>query len=175
MNLKKKVVLAITGGSGFKLGMKVWELLPDSVEKYLIVSDNSKIVSEHEEGKIFNNSQIDAPMASGSFGADIMLVIPTSMNSLAKISVGIADNLVTRTASVMIKERKTLLLAPRELPFSPIHLENMQKLSQIGVIIAPPVLGYYSEIQTLDKMENFLIGKWFDAVGIENNLFKRWE
>jgi 4-hydroxy-3-polyprenylbenzoate decarboxylase len=172
---KKKVVLAITGASGFKLGMKVWELLPESVEKYLIVTDHSKIVSEREEGKIFEDSQIDAPMASGSFGADVMMIIPTSMNSLAKISVGISDNLITRTASVMIKERKTLLLAPRELPLSPIHLENMLKLSQLGVIIAPPVIGYYSEIETLHEMENFLIGKWFDSVGIENNLYKRWK
>jgi 4-hydroxy-3-polyprenylbenzoate decarboxylase len=172
---KRKIVLSITGASGFKLGMRVWENLPDEVDKYLILSDNSQIVAEREEGKIFGEKQIDAPISSGSFGADAMMIIPCSMNTLAKIAVGIADNLTTRTASVMIKERKDLLIAPRELPLSPIHLENMLKLSQLGVVVAPPLIAYYSNIETLEDMENFLIGKWFDALGIENTLYKRWE
>ena len=96
------------------------------------------------------------------------------MNTLAKVACGIADNLTTRAAAVMIKERKTLLLAPREMPFSPIALENMLKLSQIGVHIAPPVMAYYSEQDSLEAMESFLIGKWFDLIGIENRLYKRW-
>jgi 4-hydroxy-3-polyprenylbenzoate decarboxylase len=96
------------------------------------------------------------------------------MNTLAKISSGIADNLITRTASVMLKERRKLILAPREMPYGTISLENMAKLSLNGVIIAPPVLGYYSEQQSLEDMEKFLIGKWFDLLGIEHNLFKRW-
>ena len=86
----------------------------------------------------------------------------------------IADNLITRAASVMIKEKKTLILAPREIPFSPIALENMHKLSLLGVIIAPPALAYYSEQTSLEEMENFMIGKWMDLMGIENNLYKRW-
>jgi 4-hydroxy-3-polyprenylbenzoate decarboxylase len=96
------------------------------------------------------------------------------MNTLAKISCGIADNLITRAASVMIKERKVLLLAPREMPFSAIALENMHKLSTLSVIIAPPVLAYYSEQQSLEAMEDFIIGKWFDLLGIEHTLYKRW-
>ena len=104
-----------------------------------------------------------------------MIIAPCSMNTLAKIACGISDNLVTRCASVMIKEHKKLILAPREMPFSAIALENMQKLATLGVIIAPPVMAYYSEQQTLDEMENFIIGKWFDMLGIENNLYKRWE
>jgi 4-hydroxy-3-polyprenylbenzoate decarboxylase len=97
------------------------------------------------------------------------------MNTLAKIACGISDNLVTRCAAVMIKEHKKLILAPREMPFSAIALENMQKLAALGIIIAPPVMAYYSEQQTLDEMENFIIGKWFDLLSIENNLYKRWE
>jgi 4-hydroxy-3-polyprenylbenzoate decarboxylase len=96
------------------------------------------------------------------------------MNTLAKIACGIADNLITRAAAVMIKERRTLVLAPREIPFSPIALENMHKLSMLGVIIAPPVLAYYGDQEDLESMENFMIGKWFDLLGIENNLYKRW-
>jgi 4-hydroxy-3-polyprenylbenzoate decarboxylase len=170
----KKIVVSISGASGFSLGMKFFKLLPDNLEKHLILTDNSKVVAEHEEN-IYSESQIDAPISSGSFGADAMIIIPCSMNTLAKISVGLADNLTSRTASVMIKERKTLVLAPRELPLSPIPLENMLKLSRIGVVIAPPIIGYYSDIKTLDDMENFLIGKWFDILGIENHLYKRWQ
>jgi 4-hydroxy-3-polyprenylbenzoate decarboxylase len=166
-----KILVAITGASGFSLGKKCFELTPK--EKYLIVSNNAKIVANKEEN-IFNNSDISAPSASGSFGIDIMMITPCSMNTLAKIANGIEDNLITRSAAVMIKERKILLLAPREMPFSAIHLENMLKLSRLGVIIAPPILGYYSNQQNLEDMENFIIGKWFDLVGIENNLYKRW-
>jgi 4-hydroxy-3-polyprenylbenzoate decarboxylase len=74
----------------------------------------------------------------------------------------------------MIKEQKKLILAPREMPFSAIALENMHKLASLGVIIAPPVVAYYSKQQTLQDMENFIVGKWFDLLGIENNLYKRW-
>jgi 4-hydroxy-3-polyprenylbenzoate decarboxylase len=97
------------------------------------------------------------------------------MNTLSKISVGIADNLITRAAAVMLKERRKLILAPREMPYSSIALENMLKLSNYGVIIAPPVAGYYANIQNIEDMEKFFIGKWFDLLGIEHNLYKRWE
>jgi len=97
------------------------------------------------------------------------------MNTLAKIACGIADNLPTRVASVAIKERRKLLLAPREMPFSSIALENMKKLSDLGVIIAPPVMGYYSDSNNLEDMERFIIGKWYDILGIQNNLYTRWE
>lgn len=172
----KKIVIAITGGSGFSLGMRVWNLIPENIEKYLIISDNAKIVAKHEEKftNLYLDSQIDAPVASGSFRADGMIIVPCSMNTLAKIRVGIADNLTTRTASVMIKEKKPLLLAPRELPFSEIALQNMLSLSQMGIIIAPPVIAYYSDIKNIEEMENFLIGRWFDLLGIDNNLYKRW-
>ena len=75
----------------------------------------------------------------------------------------------------MLKEKRPLLLAPREMPFSSIALENMHKLSLLGVEIAPPVLGYYAEVKTLEMMEDFLIGKWFDLLGIKHQLYKRWE
>jgi 4-hydroxy-3-polyprenylbenzoate decarboxylase len=170
------IVVAISGASGAGLGMKFIEKLPKNVKKYVILTDNAKLVLEKEENfEVFNNGEIEACISSGSFKVDGMAVIPTSMNTLAKISVGIADNLTTRVASVMIKENRTLLLAPREMPFSAIALENMHKLSTLGVKIAPPVFGYYSNPKTIEDIENFLIGKWFDLLGIENDLFKRWE
>ena len=172
----KKIVIATSGASGVNLGLKTLKLLPDTIEKHFIMSQNSKIVLDKELGVIEHKGEdISASIASGSFGVDAMIVAPCSMNTLAKIACGISDNLVTRCAAVMIKEQKKLILAPREMPFSAIALENMQKLAALGIIIAPPVMAYYSEQQTLEEMENFIIGKWFDLLGIENNLYKRWE
>ena len=170
-----KIIIAVSGASGVRLGLKTLRALPGSVQKHLIVSDHAKEVFLHEERvTIHDETDIAAPLASGSFGADAMLVVPCSMNTLAKVASGIADNLTTRAAAVMIKERKQLLLAPRELPFSAIALENMLKLSRLGIIIAPPVMAYYSQQESLDAMEDFMIGKWFDLIGIDNDLYKRW-
>ncbi len=172
----KKLIIAISGGSGVNLGIKFVENLPKNIKSYVVVSDNAKIVFKEEENiTVYRNDDISAAIASGSFKCEAMAIIPTSMNTLAKISCGIADNLLTRAASVIIKEKKTLLLAPRELPYSSISLENMLKLSNLGVIIAPPVLGYYADIKSLEDMERFMIGKWFDLLKIEHNLYKRWK
>ena len=172
----EKIVVATSGASGVNLGLKMLDLLPKDMEKHLVMSKNSKTVLDKEQNIfLYDNDNISASIASGSFGVDAMIIAPCSMNTLAKIACGISDNLITRCAAVMIKEQKKLILAPREIPFSAIALENMQKLSALGIIIAPPVLGYYSKQQTLDDMENFIIGKWFDLLGIENDLYERWQ
>jgi 4-hydroxy-3-polyprenylbenzoate decarboxylase len=172
-----RLVLAISGASGIELAKKFIHYLPKEIELHLIVSDSAKIVESKEQQNItlHQDSNIASAIASGSFGVDATAIIPCSMNTLAKIAVGISDNLTTRVASVALKEQKKLLLAPRELPFSAIALENMQKLSSLGVIIAPPVMGYYSNSNSLEDMEKFIIGKWYDLLGIEHNLYKRWQ
>jgi len=171
-----KLIIATSGASGVNLGLKTLKLLPKEIDKHFIMTKNSEIVLDKEMNiASYDNEDISASIASGSFGTDAMIIAPCSMNTLAKIACGISDNLVTRCASVIIKEHKKLILAPREMPFSAIALQNMQKLATLGVIIAPPVMAYYSEQQSLDEMENFVIGKWFDLLGIENNLYKRWE
>ncbi len=171
-----KIVVAISGASGASLGLKALHALPDGIEKHLIVSEHAQVVLAKEEGITHHkNSEIGASIASGSYGVNAMLIAPCSMNTLAKISCGIADNLITRAASVMIKEQKKLVLAPREMPFSAIALENMHKLASLGVIIAPPVMAYYSQQDSLEAMENFMIGKWFDLLGVPNDLYQRWE
>jgi len=170
-----KIIVGISGASGANLGIKFLNALSAEHTKHLIVSENAHIVLEKEENvHLHQNHEIWASVASGSYGADAMIITPCSMNTLAKIACGIADNLITRAASVMIKEGKILILAPREIPFSPIALENMVKLSRLGVIIAPPALAYYGEQTTLEEMENFMIGKWMDLMKIENTLYKRW-
>ena len=179
-----KLVVGITGASGVRLGLKFLEYLPEEIEVFCVISDSAKTAMALEENKkvpnhpkitYYDDTSIGACIASGSFQTDCMIVVPCSMNTLAKCSVGIADSLITRTFSVMLKEQRKVVLAPREMPFSPIALENMKKLSDYGVIIAPPVLGYYSKQQSLDDMEKFIIGKWFDVLKIEHQLYKRWE
>jgi 4-hydroxy-3-polyprenylbenzoate decarboxylase len=169
-----KVLVCISGASGASLGLKLYSLIPSSYQRFLVVSESAKIVLQKEEN-IFLNDDISAPVASGSFGVDITFVVPCSMNTLAKIALGIADNLITRSAQVAIKEKKKLILAPREMPLSQIHLEHMLKLSRLqNVIIAPPIFGYYNKPKTIEDIEMFLIGKWFDLAGIKNDFFKRW-
>jgi 4-hydroxy-3-polyprenylbenzoate decarboxylase len=173
---KRKIVIAVSGASGVNIGIKALSLVPKEIETHFIMSKNSEVVLDKEmQGVIqHDNSDISASIASGSFGVEAMLIAPCSMNTLAKIACGISDNLITRCAAVMLKEQKRLILAPREMPFSAIALENMHKLASLGVIIAPPVMAYYSQQQNLDDMENFIIGKWFDLLHIENDLYKRW-
>ena len=170
-----RLIVAITGASGVGLGRRFVEALPPEIEKYVILSTNAKTVFAKEERlTLLDNDDIAAPVASGSFRCDAMAIIPTSMNTLAKIACGIADNLTTRAAAVQIKEQRRLLLAPREMPLSAIALENMLKLARLQVAIAPPLMGYYAGTRTLPQMEDFIIGKWFDLLGIEHNLFQRW-
>ena len=170
-----RLIVAITGASGVNLAEKFIKNLPDKVEVFIIISKNAKTVFKKENNReVFFDDDIAASVASGSFKTDAMIVLPCSMNTLAKISCGISDNLTTRAASVMIKEQRKLILAPRELPFSPIALENMLKLSKLSIIIAPPIMGYYCEPKDLGQMEDFLIGKWFDLLDIKHDLYKRW-
>jgi len=179
-----KLIVAISGASGVNLGLKFISLVPQNIKVFVVFSNGAKNTLKYEQNRSISNMEnivyydddnLAAPIASGSFQADSMIVVPCSMNTLAKCTFGISDTLITRAFSVMLKERKTILLAPREMPYNTIQLENMAKLSSLGVIIAPPVIGYYSNQQTLDDMEDFIIGKWFDSLNIKHKLYKRWE
>lgn len=182
-----KLVVAISGASGVKLGLKFLKLLPKEIKTYAIVSksaeytlkleENEDITSQFKEyGNItfLNDEDLGECVSSGSFRVDKYIITPCSMNTLAKCSVGISDTLITRVFSVMLKEKREIVIAPREMPFNTIQLENMTKLSNLGVIVAPPVIGYYGAGQTLEEMENFIIGKWFDLLKIDHDLYKRW-
>lgn len=125
--------------------------------------------------KLYSERELEAPLCSGSFGIDATMIVPTSMNMLAKIANGLSDDLISRAASVMLKERRTLLLAPREMPLSPIALKQMAKLAKLGVIIAPPIAGYYANVENLEGLERFFYGKWLDALNIPNALYRRWQ
>lgn len=180
--------MAISGASGSNLGVNFVKLLPKDIEVFVVFSKSAKkalklennisvnkIFEEYENVTIFKDSDIGASIASGSFKVDKMIILPCSMNTLAKCAVGISDSLITRAFTVMLKEKREIVVAPREMPLNTIALKNMLKLSKLGVTIAPPILGYYSKQQSLEDMEKFLIGKWFDLLKIENNLYKRWK
>ncbi len=136
----------------------------------------NKIREYFKSKRVYYHSEYDlaAPVSSGSFKTDGMLVVPCSMKTLSGIANGYANNLVERAADVTIKEGRPLLLSPREMPFSAIHLENMLTLARLGVKIAPPVPGFYHKPKRIDDIVDFMAGKILDSMGIEHEIFKRW-
>ena len=143
-------------------------------------SGNSKIpnknfIEEFLDEKIDIQSNMWDAAASGSSGYEAMIIAPCSSNTLAKVAAGICDNLLLRAAAVMLKEQRKLIIAPREMPFSPLSIKHMSELSGLGVMFAPPMIAHYSKPKSLNDAENFIIGKWLDCLNIKNNLFKRWK
>ncbi len=126
------------------------------------------------ELKVFGIQDWFAPMASGSNPGDAMVVCPCTMGTLGKIACGISDDLIARAADVMLKEKRTLILAPREMPFSSIHLENMLKLSNAGAVIMPPNPGFYHHPQSVQEMVDFVVARLLDHLGVEQTLIKKW-
>jgi len=119
-------------------------------------------------------NDFNAPIASGSFKTDGMVVVPCSMKTLSAIAHGYADNLITRSADAIIKEKRKLILVPRETPLSTIHLENMVKLARLGIVILPPIPAFYYKPKSLNEIIDHLASKILDNLGIENHLYKRW-
>jgi 4-hydroxy-3-polyprenylbenzoate decarboxylase len=122
----------------------------------------------------YAKDQWTAPAASGSSVADAMVVCPCTMGSLASIAAGTSENLIHRAADVIIKERKTLILVPRETPFSSIHLENMLKLSNLGVVILPPNPGFYQGVSQVSDLVDFVVARILDQLDIDNKISPRW-
>jgi 4-hydroxy-3-polyprenylbenzoate decarboxylase len=181
-----RVIVGITGASGAVYGVALLRALKDlGHEVHCTVSEYGWKVLDLECSMgekdirplvkaLYPVEDISAPIASGSFQTDVMCVAPCSMRTLGAISGGIAGNLLCRAADVMLKERKNLVLVVRETPFSPIHLENMLKLSRIGVGIVPASPGFYHNPKNLDDLVAIMTSRILDSMGIENNLFRRW-
>ena len=187
--MKKRIVVGVSGASGAPLALRLLEELKklDGVESYLVVSSSGKRTIEEECACSFadfisfadvsyDDQDIGAAIASGSFRHDGMIVLPCSMKTVAGIAMGYAENLLLRAADVSIKEQRRLVLAVRENPLSKIHLENMVHLAAIpNVFIAPPVLSYYHKPDSFSDMEDQLSGKYLELLGIETALLKRWQ
>ena len=140
-----------------------------------IPNENFLQIEEFLDEKIDIQSNMSSAAASGSSGYEAMIIAPCSSNTLAKVAAGICDNLLLRAAAVMLKEQRKLVIAPREMPFSPLSIKHMSELSGLGVMFAPPMIAHYSKPKSLNDAENFIIGKWLDCLNIKNNLFKRWK
>ena len=181
-----RIVVAITGASGIIYAINLLEFLKKlNIETHLVMSKWA-IANLHTETTyslpeleslatyIYDNNNLAASISSGSFKVDGMVVVPCSMKTLAAISHGFSENLIQRAADVSIKESRKLILVPRETPLNPIHLENMLKLSRLGVIIMPPMPGLYNQPKTLDDIINYHAGRILDQFGIEHDFIKRW-
>ncbi|MDY5115757.1 MAG: UbiX family flavin prenyltransferase [Campylobacter sp.] len=140
-----------------------------------IPKENFLQIEEFLDEKIDIQSNMSGAAASGSSGYEAMIIAPCSSNTLAKVAAGICDNLLLRAAAVMLKEQRKLVIAPREMPFSPLSIKHMSELSGLGVMFALPMIAHYSKPKSLNDAENFIIGKWLDCLNIKNNLFKRWK
>ncbi|MCM3269221.1 UbiX family flavin prenyltransferase [Paenibacillus elgii] len=196
--MKRPWVIGITGASGAAYGVRLCRFLLSAGEDvHLIVTDAGWRVLKEELGWDASKRQesvrlhfesenwpgkleyvpvqdIGAKTASGSFRTQGMVVVPCSMGTLSGIANGASDNLLERTADVMLKEGRKLIVVPRETPLHAIHLENMLKLARLGVRILPAMPAFYQGPQTLDDMIDFVVGKILDCMEIEHQLYKRW-
>ncbi len=177
-----RIVVAITGASGAIIGIRLLEELKKE-ETILIISENAKKIIEFETpyrvgdvkemaSKVYDNGDMNVDIASGTAKFDAIVIAPCSTSTLAKIACGIADNLVTRVASVALKERREIILVPRETPLSPIVLENMAKLSKLGAVILPPVPAFYLKPKKIEDVVDYIVGKILDSLEIEHNLYE---
>jgi 4-hydroxy-3-polyprenylbenzoate decarboxylase len=180
-----KVVVGVTGASGVPYAHALLRNL-EKAHVDLVISEDAKKVIAHESDvplaafeklaeAAYRNDDVAAPPASGSYLFDAMVVVPCSMGTLGKIAMGISDNLITRAAAVCLKERRKLILVPRETPLAAIHLENMLRLTNQGVVILPAMPGFYHAPQSVDDLVDFVVGKVLDQLGIEHALFRRWK
>ena len=192
----KEVIVAITGASGAQYAIKLIQTLVDSACRvHLTISDAGARVLKHEMGININlqdfspaaltcrtttqinyypNDDISAPLASGTFPIDSMVIIPCSMSTLAAVASGLGTNLILRAADVSLKENRKLVLVPRETPLGTIALENMLRASRAGACVLPAMPAFYHGPKKIDDMVNFIVGKVLDQLGVQHKLFPRW-
>ncbi len=182
-----KVIVCITGASGAIYSYRLLqELRKLKNETYVVLSKwGEKILKmeleldrkqiEEIAYKLYGEEELDAPISSGSFLFDAMVIVPCSMGTLGMISGGVSRNLISRAADVALKERRKLILVVRETPLNSIHLENMLKLCNMGAVILPASPAFYGKPKDISDLVNFIVGKILHCLGIKHNLYKRWE
>ena len=186
MTAPRRLIVAITGATGTVFGVRLLEMLQETdVETHVIMSrwaartlvlETSYTVEQVEAlaTRVYPLTDQGAAVSSGSFLTLGMVVVPCSMRTLAAIAHGLGDNLIHRAADVILKERRKLVLAVREAPLSDIHLENMLKLSRMGVVICPPMPAFYNKPQSLDDLVNYTAARLLDQLGIHLDVRNRW-
>lgn len=182
----ERLIVGISGASGAILGIRLLEVLSKyDLETHLIVSDAAKRTIELETDwkvkdveamahQVYDFNDIGSSISSGSFKSKGMVVIPCAIKTLSAIAYSFSTNLLVRAADVILKERRKLVLVPREMPLHRGHLEAMLKVCDLGGIILPPMLTFYHKPKNVEDLINYLIGKVLDSLDIPNNLFKRW-
>jgi len=183
-----EIVVGVTGATGTIYAMNLLRALKSTgkVNTHLIMSDwakeNLKIETNYSledieslAAKVYDNKNLGAQISSGSFITDGMVIVPCSMKTLSSIASGYEDNLISRTAGVILKEGRKLILSPRETPLSPIHIENMLKLARLGVRIVPPMPAFYNHPRSIEDFINHHVMKILDQFGIEFDKAKRWQ
>ncbi len=182
-----RLVVAITGATGSIYGIRLLEALAAAgVETHLVVSKRGQQTLEHETGRAIDDvragahagyqpGDFGAAISSGSFLTAGMAIVPCSMRTVAQLAHGLSDNLVHRAAEVALKERRKLVLAPRETPLTAIQLENMAKLAQLGVVIMPPMPAFYGAPTTIDDLVDHFVARLLDQFGIDNRFGRRWD
>jgi len=181
-----KLIIGITGSTGVIYGIRLLEVLKAlGVETHLIISDwGQKCIPMETDYtvedvkslavEVSDEKNMAASISSGTHKTDGMIVIPCSMKTLSSIANGYDETLLARAAGVILKESRKLILVTRETPFSAIHLENMLKLARLGVIILPPIPGFYAKPTSIDDLVNHTVGKCLDQFDIDHNLYQRW-
>lgn len=185
--MKRRIVVAISGASGSIYGIRLLEALrrQEDIEIHLILSqwaeENIRIETDFSVEEVralahynYRNDEMGARISSGSFRASGMAVVPCSMKTLAAIACGLSGNLIARAADVMLKERRSLIIVPRETPLNAIHLENMLKLARMGVSIVPPIPSFYHRPASLGDLIDHFTGRVLDLMGIEHEMQGRW-
>lgn len=181
-----RLVVGITGASGAIFGIRTLQALRSaSVETHLVISKWARTTIAHETPysltdveamatQVHNGDNQAAPISSGSFQTDGMIIAPCSMKTLAAIRVGYSDSLVARAADVVLKERRKLVLLARESPLSEIHLENMLALTRMGAIVFPPVPAFYNNPKSIDDLVNYIVRRLLDQFGLSLSDMGRW-
>ena len=184
---RKRLIVGISGASGVIYGVRLLEALQGTnVATHLVVSKSAQLTLSIETGHTLDMLQqmaavshpigdMAASISSGSFKTMGMVILPCSMRSVGEIATSVTTSLLTRAADVVLKERRKLVLVPRETPMHSGHLRNLLTLSDMGAIIAPPVPAFYNKPQSVDDIINHTVGRVLDLFDIESNLVKRWE
>jgi len=183
--VKKKIVVGITGASGAPYARRLLQALRarDDLEIGVCASQTARDVwalecggslDEAAGGQVWGERDYAAPFASGSAGWGAMVVVPCSMATAARIAHGISDTLLTRAADVVLKERRTLVVVPRETPLGLVHLENLAQLARLGAVVLPAMPSFYGKPATLDDAVDTVVGRVLDQVGVEHGLLRRW-
>ena len=180
------IVVAITGASGVIYGVRLLEVLNElGKDTALVVTDPARIILKYEMGidedhlknlchHYYSPSDLTSAINSGSCRFESMVIVPCTMKTISAISTGFASNAVTRAADVALKERRKLILVPRETPLRSVHLENMLSISKEGGIILPAMPAFYHQPQNMDQLVDFLVGKILDILHIDHELYQRW-